>query len=518
MSGADRDPSLVPRNDRVMQALAFAAQRFLASASWRDRIDDVLERLGEAVEASHAYVFENQATDGWTPFAARAYGWAAPEVTPQIDDPATQRRTFEGAGWSRWAEALRRGEPLHGIARGFPEPEAVDLKAQNIASIAEAPIFVGGEWWGLIGLDESTNEREWLPSDISALEAVAAILGAAIDRQAVREQLSEAMTKYRWLVEHIPAMTFVDEAGGPEEGAYVSPQIRDLLGFEPEDWHAEPEFWRNHIHPDDEPEVWADWRRSVEEGGIFAREYRMLSYDGSVVWVSERSTILPDENGKPRWIQGVLTDISQLKEAEDRFRTVFEASPIGIGIVGTDFRMLDANRALCRLLGYTRDEMRTRTFIDFTHSDDADLDAELAKKMFAGDIPNYSLEKRFITSDGETLWVNLTASVVNQQSRTPMLGIGIVEDITERKRREAVMLRDVVEANRRLVELSQREREVLDLMASEGLTAPQVAAKLHISKRTAESHLASVYRTLHVSSRDAAIREYRRLTEAAGGA
>jgi DNA-binding NarL/FixJ family response regulator len=161
--------------------------------------------------------------------------------------------------------------------------------------------------------------------------------------------------------------------------------------------------------------------------------------------------------------------------------------------------------------------MRTRTFIDFTHPDDADLDAELAKKTFAGEIPNYTLEKRYITSDGETLWVNLTASVVNQESRTPMLGIGIVVDITERKRREAEMLRDAAEAINKLAELSQREREVLDLMAAEGLTAPKVAARLHISKRTAESHLASVYRTLHVSSRDAAIREYKRLIEAAGG-
>jgi PAS domain S-box-containing protein len=332
-----------------MQALAFAAQRFLTSASWQECIDEVLGQLGKAMESSHAYVFENHLTDGWTPFAARVYGWTAPGATPQIDDPALQRRTLEGGDRGRWEETFRRGESLHGTARELPGAEGANLKGQNIASIAESPIFVNGEWWGLIGLDEHANERVWLPSEISALEALAAIFGATIDRQAVKEQLSETLTKYRGLVEHIPAMTYVDEAGGPDEGAYVSPQIRDLLGFEPEDWHAEPEFWRNHIHPDDEPEVWADWRRSVEEGGIFAREYRMLSYDGSIVWVSECSTILPDESGKPRWIQGVLTDISQLKEAEERFRTVFEASPVGIGIVGTDLRMLDANPALCGL-------------------------------------------------------------------------------------------------------------------------------------------------------------------------
>jgi PAS domain S-box-containing protein len=502
------------KSDEI-DALAFAAQRFLAAASWQECILDVLGRLGEAADLSRVYVFENRTDDDGRLLASRRYEWAAPGIPAQITDAAEEGQPWEGVGWRRWAEGFGRGEALYGKIQEFPEEERAGLKEQNINSIALAPIFVGREWWGFIGFDECSTERDWSPWEISTLKGAAATLGAAIGRRQAAEHLQAAESRYRGLVEQIPAMTYLDEVGGPDEGIYVSPQIRDLLGFEPEDWYAEPEFWRNHVHPDDEPGVWADWRRTVEKGGVFAREYRMVALDGSVVWVSERTTILPDESGRPRWIQGVLTDISNLKEAEERFRIVFEACPIGIVIVGNDFRFLDANPAFCNLLRYTREDVRTLTFVDVTHPEDIAIDAELARQAFAGEIASYSLEKRYLTSDGETVWVNLTASRMPDESGTSTHGIGVVEDITARKRQEAENLRGAAEANRRLGELTPREREVLDVLADQGLTAREVSQTLHISRRTTESHLASVYRKLNVTTRDSALGEYERLRAAA---
>jgi PAS domain S-box-containing protein len=374
-------------------------------------------------------------------------------------------------------------------------------------------------------LRDASGEYHWFHDDAVFLPAEedgrpAYWLGVLVDtteRRGAESDRAETEQRFRAIVEQIPATTYVNEVDGPDEGIYVSPQIHDLLGFEPKDWYAEPEFWRNHIHPQDRQEVWADWRRQVNECGVFAREYRMVARDGSVVWVSERTTILPDESGQPQRIQGVLIDISKLKQAEGRFRTVFEASPVGIVIVGNDFGFLDANPAFCRLLGYTRDEVRNLSFVDITHPDDVSSDADLARQVFAGEIPSYSLEKRYITRDGETIWVNLTASGVRDDSGAPLYGIGIVEDVTARRHMEAETLHAAAAALQRLAELTVREREVIDLMAAQGLTARQIAAKLHLSTRTAESHLASVYRKLGVTSGDSAVTEYRRLL-AAGAA
>ena len=316
------------------------------------------------------------------------------------------------------------------------------------------------------------------------------------------------------LVEQIPAVSYLGEVDGPDEGIYVSPQIRDLLGFEPEDWYGEPQFWRRHLHREDEPEVWAAWRRCVELGGVFASEYRMVAKDGRVVWVSDRSTISPSDDGRPRWIQGVLIDITKLRAAEERFRTVFEASPIGIMVIGKDLRIVDASPAFCRLLGLARDEAASMSVFDVTHPDDIAAGRDLWNRVFTGEIPSFSVEKRYLGKDGSTIWVTLTGSGVHDEPPRATYGIGMVEDIRERKRAEAEMLEAAAEANRRLAEFSPREREALDL-AAQGLSARQIAAGLHISARTVESHLASVYRKLGVTSKEAAIAEYHRLTSQA---
>ena len=348
--------------------MAFAAQRFLATPAWEDCIDEVLQRLGEAAGVSRVYLFENHRSGDGTLLTSQRYEWAAPGIAPQIDNPAMQGYTLEGAGWARWAEAFARGESIYGRTREFPERERVGLEEQDIVSIAEVPIFAGGEWWGFIGFDECVSEHDWFPSDIGALEAAAATLGVAIERRRAMDQLREAEAKYRALVEQIPAMTYIDEVGGPDEGIYVSPQIRDLLGFSPEEWYAEAEFWRNHLHPEDEPEVWADWRRAADDtGGVFAREYRMIARDGHTVWVSERTTILPDGSGRPRWIQGVLTDISQLKEAEEArreseatLRATIESTADGILVVGARGEVVHFNEEFARMWRIPRSLLDTR--------------------------------------------------------------------------------------------------------------------------------------------------------------
>lgn len=335
-----------------------------------------------------------------------------------------------------------------------------------------------------------------------------------VDRTTRGDRFEHATVQFRALVEQIPATIFADEVGGPDEGVYVSPGLRRLIGYSPEEWYADPDFWRHRLHPDDEQEVWAAWRRSVAEGGVFSREYRMIARDGRTVWVNEQTTILPDETGRPRWIQGILTDVTERKQAEERFRAVFEGSPIGIALVGSDLRLIDANAALCRFLGYPREELLRLSVRDVTHPDDVDLDLELARQVFAGEIPSYALEKRYVTRDGDVVWGSLSASAAPDGTGRLAYGIGMVEDITERKRREAELAEAAAEASRTLARLTKRELELLELIDAEGFTARQAAASLHISVRTAESHLASIYAKFRVKSKDAALAEYRRLVAA----
>jgi diguanylate cyclase (GGDEF)-like protein/PAS domain S-box-containing protein len=133
-----------------------------------------------------------------------------------------------------------------------------------------------------------------------------------------------------------------------------------------------------------------------------------------------------------------------LRESEERFRKVFAEGPTGMALLGEDFRFLEVNESLARVLGYTRDELAGLTFSAITHPADLDLDVGLARKLLDGEIPSYQIEKRCVSKSGEALWISFTASVVRGAAGSAPYGLAIIENITARKGTEKA-LRDAKE-------------------------------------------------------------------------
>jgi PAS domain S-box-containing protein len=124
---------------------------------------------------------------------------------------------------------------------------------------------------------------------------------------------------------------------------------------------------------------------------------------------------------------------------EGQFRLAFDNAPIGMAIVGMNYRLRRVNAALCQALGYSQRELLERTLVDITHPDDKNKDKALASQLFRGEIPSYRLEKRFITKDGQLIWLDLTAVLMRDRENKPIYGLVMVEDITERKRAEEAL-------------------------------------------------------------------------------
>jgi PAS domain S-box-containing protein len=125
-----------------------------------------------------------------------------------------------------------------------------------------------------------------------------------------------------------------------------------------------------------------------------------------------------------------------IRASENRWRTMFDNAAIGIALVDAMGQPVHSNPALQRMLGYTAEELRCMSFVEFTHPDDTAKDWALAREMFEGRRDYYQTEKRFIRKDGRMLWGHLTASVIRDENGGYQFGVGMVEDITERKQAE----------------------------------------------------------------------------------
>ncbi|MEH2320982.1 PAS domain S-box protein [Nostoc sp.] len=126
-----------------------------------------------------------------------------------------------------------------------------------------------------------------------------------------------------------------------------------------------------------------------------------------------------------------------LRESEERFRAMFNQAAVGITLVALDGRFLQINPALCEITGYSYEELIEMNFQEITHPDDLEVDWENGRRVLAKEISGYSLEKRYIRKDGSIVWVNLTSSAVWDTKGLAKYALGIIEDISERKRVEA---------------------------------------------------------------------------------
>ncbi len=126
----------------------------------------------------------------------------------------------------------------------------------------------------------------------------------------------------------------------------------------------------------------------------------------------------------------------ELRESELRFSNAFQYSPIGIALVSMDGHWIKVNQALCDYVGYTAEEMMTKTLRDITYPDDINATADFRRRILAGEINTCQLEKRYRHKSGRIVWISLSTSLVRDKDGNPLYFISQMEDITERKRIE----------------------------------------------------------------------------------
>jgi PAS domain S-box-containing protein len=309
--------------------------------------------------------------------------------------------------------------------------------------ICSEPDQVAGTF--AISMCQPTSPDE---DDLQVLETAARLGGIALDRFNRLQQLRESEDRLRTMAENVPGAVFDYDyiPGQPRQLRFLGPGLADIIGAEGARAVANCyDCIFERLHPDDNTVRQAAVETAIAADGRLDLEMRLRHDDGQWVWTRSLSRGTPLPGGGTRW-QGVIINISDRKQAEEalrdserRFRTLFESASVGIAQVGVDRRFLEVNQALCDMLGYTRDELLTKTFDDVTHPEDVRSNLTLFSRGMAGELAQYEMEKRYLHRDGSVVWAHLSTSILRNARGEPLHVISVVSDVTAARAAERAL-------------------------------------------------------------------------------
>jgi PAS domain S-box-containing protein len=266
------------------------------------------------------------------------------------------------------------------------------------------------------------------------LSRVAGLAEDITDRKRAEEAVRESEHRFRTFVDHATDAFFLldDRLAvldiNRQACASLGYAREELLGLTP------PNF-----DPDMTAAALADIQSRLADGQILAFESRHRRKDGTIFPVEIRGQSFW-EHGR-RLTVALARDVTERnrgeearRESEERFRGTFENAAVGIGHVDPGGRWTRVNQRLCDITGYAREELLDKTYQDITHADDLSGSVEPFARLWRGDLPSYTLEKRYVRKDGVTIWIETTVSLQRDAGGTPVYTIAIVQDISERKR------------------------------------------------------------------------------------
>jgi diguanylate cyclase (GGDEF)-like protein/PAS domain S-box-containing protein len=280
-------------------------------------LDRELAVLGRELHAGRVYVFENiRDPDGrlWMNLTGE---WLADGVPGLFDDPETRLHPYS-PDFTRWIEILGGGRIVTGRVADLPDAERRVLAAEGTSSVAAVPIQLDEDWWGYLGVDDCDGGRAWSDDELALARRAAGSIAEAVSRRrriSTEEILGD---RHRAIVDHAPAVTYIDALDDAASTVFISPQVTTLTGYTPEEWTGDEDLWLRILHQEDRARAIAENQRHNETGESFSLDYRIYRKDGRVAWIHDEATIVRDERGVPTFSIGVMIDITEMKRADER--------------------------------------------------------------------------------------------------------------------------------------------------------------------------------------------------------
>jgi PAS domain S-box-containing protein len=291
-----KEPGVTDDDRWTLELLAILLCSAVSDAAERDARRDQIEALGR---------FE-------TVFQGAPIGIAIVSLDGRLRNTNPAMRDITG----RSAEDLASRSTL-----GYTVPEDIDELVRLFTGMVEGQ---HDSYRHEVRLYADDGEVVWVDTATALLrdadgkpqEAVSMAQNIT-ERRATEEQLRQSEARYRTLVEQLPLITYIDTPYATDAAVpYLSPQIEQILGYSLEEWHADPNFFLDHLHPGDRDRVHAAQDATRQSAEPLELEYRLIAADGRIVWLKDSYIVVRDETGRPSYTQGFAVDVTAEKQAE----------------------------------------------------------------------------------------------------------------------------------------------------------------------------------------------------------
>ncbi len=345
---------------RYEEGLAACSRTLLTDTE--DALLKTLHHLLTASGVSRVYIFENCRNSANELCMRQTYEVCALGITPEIDNPELQFYPYKN-GFLRWQKELSKGKSIVGLVRSFPDSEQEMLIQQGILSILALPFFVGGEWHGLVGFDDTEREREWGENDIRLLRTAAEMIGSYTDRKMAGESILKSEEKYRLLANNVTDVIWTMDF--KSNITYTSPSVEKLIGYTVEEVLSQSaneiliSSSLDYIKMIIDEEMENILNETFQPRNV---EIELIHKDGSVISAESTISIMYDMNKKPINILGITRDTMERKKSEaerDKMQAQLRQSQ-KIEAIGTLAGGIahDFNNILSGILGYTELSLR----------------------------------------------------------------------------------------------------------------------------------------------------------------
>ncbi|MDW8366286.1 MAG: PAS domain S-box protein [Abditibacteriales bacterium] len=276
-----------------------------------------LSAAATAVEAARIIVEVADELIGWDACFVSLYSAEQGKLYPLLamDIVEGQRVSVDAGPEGKALDPVIRRTIVEGgqlILRDTPSSPPTDLTpfgdvTRRSLSLMFVPMRNGTRVIGVLSI-QSYTPHAYDAAALDTLQALADHCGGALDRLFTTQSYQALVNSIDGIVFEVDAQTY--------QFTFVSPQAERILGYPVERWFNEPDFWANHIHPDDREEAVAFCVRSTQEKRDHDFEYRMIAADGRVVWIHDLVTVVI-ENDQPVKLRGLMVDITAHKQMEE---------------------------------------------------------------------------------------------------------------------------------------------------------------------------------------------------------